>query len=56
VEGSGAVLALPNLFSARLLMKRGDCFLRDGDLIHRGTPNRSDAPRPLYSQTYKPIE
>ncbi len=56
VEGSAAVLGLPNLFSARLLMERGDCFLRDGDLIHRGTPNRSDAARPLYSQTYKLVE
>jgi len=56
IEGSDAVASLPNLFSARLLMKRGDCFLRDGDLIHRGTPNRGNVPRPLYSQTYKRVE
>jgi hypothetical protein len=56
IEGNAAVTGLANLFSARLLMKRGDCFLRDGDLIHRGTPNRSNAPRPLYSQTYKLVE
>jgi len=56
VEGTDAVDRLGNLFSVRLQMKRGDCFLRDGDLIHRGTPNRSARPRPLYSQSYKVIE
>jgi phytanoyl-CoA dioxygenase PhyH len=54
-EGDEAVKALPAVYCARLLMSRGDGFLRDGDLVHRGTPNRSDVPRPLYSQTYKSL-
>jgi hypothetical protein len=54
-EGDEAVRALPATYSHRLLMRRGDAFLRDGELIHRGSPNRSDRPRPLYSQTYKPL-
>ncbi|MEZ4408424.1 MAG: phytanoyl-CoA dioxygenase family protein [Polyangiales bacterium] len=35
-----------------VLTRRGDAFLRDGDLIHRGTVNRSDAPRPMLSQLF----
>jgi len=53
VEGDEAIQSLPRVYSTRLLMSRGDVLLRDGDLIHRGTPNRSDTPRPLYSLIYK---
>ncbi len=56
VEGDLAVKRVPRLHSARLLMKKGDVLLRDGDIIHRGTPNLSDKPRPLYSQLYKALE
>ncbi len=55
-EGNEAVEGLAHRFSVRLHMKRGDCFLRDGDLIHRGTPNTSDAPRPLYTKAYKILD
>jgi ectoine hydroxylase-related dioxygenase (phytanoyl-CoA dioxygenase family) len=31
----------------RLMMKIGDLMIRDVRAIHRGTPNRTDAPRPM---------
>jgi ectoine hydroxylase-related dioxygenase (phytanoyl-CoA dioxygenase family) len=30
-----------------LLMKRGDVMIRDVRALHRGTPNRTDVPRPM---------
>ena len=30
-----------------------DAILRDGNILHRGTPNLTDAPRPMLDQTYK---
>lgn len=51
-EGDAAIRALPRLYTARILLRKGDALLRDAGLIHRGTPNRSDRPRPLYSITY----
>ncbi len=54
-EGDEAVQKLPQTYFTRILTRRGDCFLRDGDLIHRGTPNQTDVPRPLYSQIYKAL-
>jgi len=53
VEGDAAVRALSRVYSTKILTRKGDAYLRDGDLIHRGTPNLSDKPRPLYSQIYK---
>ena len=55
-EGDEMVKSLSRTFSSALLMKRGDAILRDSDLVHRGTPNRTEAPRPLYSQAYKVLE
>ena len=55
-EGDGMVKSLSRIHSSLLLMKPGDAILRDSDLIHRGTPNRSAAPRPLYSQAYKALQ
>lgn len=46
-------LELPHLFSARLDLRRGDALLRDGNTLHRGTPNLTDHPRPMLDQTYK---
>lgn len=56
VEGDEAIRRLDTCYGVKILTRKGDCFLRDGDLIHRGTPNRTDAPRPLYSQIYKLVE
>lgn len=33
----------------------GDAILRDGNTLHRGTPNLTDAPRPMLDQTYKSL-
>ena len=55
-EGEAALQSLSRSYGHRMLMRRGDAFLRDGELIHRGTPNVSSRPRPLYSQTYKILE
>jgi hypothetical protein len=40
-----------NLVSPRL--SPGDAILRDGNILHRGTPNLTDSPRPMLDQTYK---
>lgn len=56
VEGHEAIMRLDTCYGVKILSKKGDCFLRDGDLIHRGTPNRTDDPRPMYSQIYKLVE
>lgn len=56
VEGHDAVEGIPELVSLKVLTRKGDCFLRDGDLIHRGTPNRTAAPRPMYTQSYKKVD
>jgi phytanoyl-CoA dioxygenase PhyH len=56
VEGDEAIKRLPRLYTTPILMKKGDGLLRDGDLIHRGTPNLSDNPRPLYSRIYKVVD
>ncbi len=31
----------------KLMMKTGDLMIRDVRAIHRGTPNRTDEPRPM---------
>ncbi|MGH2500855.1 MAG: phytanoyl-CoA dioxygenase family protein [Candidatus Limnocylindria bacterium] len=45
--------ALPRLHPVRLLLRRGDCVLRDGNLLHRGTTNTTSEPRILLDQTYR---
>ena len=35
-----------------LRLRRGDVLLRDGNMLHRGTPHRAGAPRPLLDRTY----
>ena len=52
-------LDVPNLYSIRLDLHRGDAVLRDGNTVHRGMSNLSDEPRPMLDQTYRstiPIE
>jgi ectoine hydroxylase-related dioxygenase (phytanoyl-CoA dioxygenase family) len=36
----------------QVLMKRGDVFIRDVRHIHRGTPNKTDQPRPMVVLRY----
>lgn len=49
------VVDIPNLFFVRLDLRRGDAVLRDGNTLHRGTPNLTDEPRAMLDQTYKKI-
>jgi hypothetical protein len=41
--------------STRVLMQRGDAVLRKSTLWHRGTPNRTDVPRPMMAITFGEI-
>lgn len=41
------------VYPVRLDLRRGDALLRDGNTLHRGTPNLEDFPRPMLDQTYK---
>ncbi len=45
-----------SLYTVKVLMKRGDAMLRDGNILHRGTVNHIDEPRILLDQTYRAIE
>ena len=40
----------------KVLLNRTDALLRDGNLLHRGTPNMTDQPRILLDQTYRALE
>ena len=44
---------LGHLHPHRLALRRGDTLLRDGNILHRGTPNLTDHVRPMLDQTYK---
>ena len=46
---------IPNIYPALLQLRRGDAVLRDGNTLHRGTPNLTDAVRPMLDQTYKKL-
>ncbi len=46
---------IPNLYPVLLELRRGDAVLRDGNGLHRGTPNVTDRARPMLDQTYKRI-
>jgi len=48
----GSVNEVANIYPHRLRLDRGDALLRDGNILHRGTPNLTDAPRPMLDQTY----
>jgi len=41
------------VYPVPLHLRVGDAILRDGNTLHRGTPNLTDAPRPMLDQTYK---
>ena len=44
-----------NAYPVRLDLRLGDAVLRDGNTLHRGTPNLTDRPRPMLDQTYKKV-
>ena len=48
--------SLPQIYSVKIMMRRGDALLRDGNLLHRGTTNVTEAPRILLDQTYRAVD
>lgn len=52
---SYSFVRIPHVYPVAPQLRRGDALLRDGNLLHRGTPNLTDAPRPMLDQTYKII-
>lgn len=46
-------LDLPNLHTAQPTLMPGDCLLRDGNTLHRGTPNLTSSVRAMLDQTYR---
>jgi hypothetical protein len=49
------MLEVPHIYPMLLELKRGDAVLRDGNGLHRGTPNLTNHVRPMLDQTYKKI-
>lgn len=47
------LLDLPNIHWVRPPLVLGDAMLRDGNTLHRGSPNLTDRVRPMLDQTYK---
>ena len=52
---AGADIRRARVYPHRLRLRRGDALLRDGNTLHRGTPNLEDHPRPMLDQTYKKV-
>jgi len=50
------IYSIPQVHSVKILMRRGDAMLRDGNTLHRGTPNLTDQPRILLDQTYRALD
>ncbi|MDH3627748.1 MAG: phytanoyl-CoA dioxygenase family protein [Acidobacteriota bacterium] len=44
---------ISNIHSYLLQLTLGDAIFRDGNILHRGTPNLTDDVRPMLDQTYK---
>jgi hypothetical protein len=53
--GAASFVEIPNIYSVPLRLQRGDAVFRDGNALHRGTPNLTDHPRPMLDQTYKKL-
>lgn len=49
------IYRMTRVHSVKILMNRGDAMLRDGNLLHRGSPNLTDDPRILLDQTYRAL-
>ena len=47
------IYSLPRVYSVKILLDVGDAMLRDGNALHRGTPNLTARPRILLDQTYR---
>ena len=50
------IYRVSQVHGVKLLLHRGDAVLRDGNALHRGTPNLAASPRVLLDQTYRAIE
>lgn len=50
---SSAYAEVPRLYPVSLRLRLGDAILRDGNMLHRGTPNLTTEPRAMLDQTYK---
>ena len=44
---------IPRVYPVGLRLRLGDAILRDGNMLHRGTPNVTSEPRVMLDQTYK---
>ena len=49
------VVGVPNIYPYLLRMNVGDAVFRDGNILHRGTPNLGEEARPMLDQTYKKV-
>jgi len=49
----GDVVGVSNIYPYRLRLDLGDAVFRDGNILHRGTPNLGGRVRPMLDQTYK---
>jgi hypothetical protein len=50
------IYRLQRVHSVKILMNRGDAMLRNGNLLHRGSPNLTEHPRILLDQTYRALD
>jgi len=50
------IYSIRQVHAVRLLTSTGDCILRDGNALHRGTPNLTSSPRVMLGQTYKLVQ
>jgi hypothetical protein len=55
-HNSTDILDVPNIYPVLLQLDVGDAVLRDGNILHRGTPNLRDEVRPMLDQTYKKVK
>ena len=46
---------MDNIYPYLLRLNVGDAVFRDGNILHRGTPNLCDDVRPMLDQTYKKV-
>lgn len=50
------IYKVSQVHGVKLLLHQGDAVLRDGNGLHRGTPNLGAEPRILLDQAYRAIE